>query len=937
MREFQLPADLTALDDPGKLAADVRSAEVRLDWSRVTVPNPVVLAQLLSDLDAEQHAAALGLSSASAAIAPIVTATLQIAALTRAHAATQVAPPEEIVETPEESEAATPKLAPPPAREVRDELVRLALADLRGPAGGEHEVLIKDRPDERYIVGSLAPKNAGESFETDVFDPDDPDQPVVIAEADEELDSFSAGSKTGDDSTIVDVSAASGRRLRPRSIGLTFAVDIAETTFQVRATWGQYRRVAAEDLGIELPEHARSSMVWERVPSDSGWIAIALDHPQSIEELYDQDGNGQVLIKVKSRRDDKQQRWLVTVFLVNERLEPKVNRAVSWLFQAALEIRGVDNRPILRSRLPRLSESMLAEESQLEMLYRKRCEFAVGHGTAVDALGSRLELETGLARGLVTVAAPQHEVPAVAIPHVQSGAGEQALTLDMRVLAMLTDAELSAALRPLATAYRRWIGKQAASIGVDPTLAAFGKTPDDSLDSCRVALARIEAGIELLETDAQAANAFRFMQEAMADQRVQSGLAKSRREGKQDPYGTFNTPQTHSWRPFQLAFILLNLPALTQLDHPDRSTDSDATADLLWFPTGGGKTEAYLGLTAYTLAIRRAQGEIGGRTGAYGVAVLMRYTLRLLTLQQFQRAAALMCACELIRARDPQTWGREPFRLGLWVGRASSPNKTSQAKEALEKNYSGYSSPVQLTHCPWCGSAIDVRKSVTVDSDRGRTLIFCNDPDRACPFSRLVRPDEGLPVVVVDEEVYKLLPSLVIATIDKFARVPWVGGTRNLFGGVDRLCTRHGFWAPDFDDRDSHFAKGRLPKATSSPAKPARPIDLIIQDELHLISGPLGSIAGLYETAVDGLLTWTVNGKQVRPKVVASTATIRRAVDQVMALFARRVEVFPPSGIDIADSFFGEEQEISEKPGRLYLGLCVPGMRHKAVMIRVYV
>lgn len=132
-------------------------------------------------------------------------------------------------------------------------------------------------------------------------------------------------------------------------------------------------------------------------------------------------------------------------------------------------------------------------------------------------------------------------------------------------------------------------------------------------------------------------------------QRTRSLYAEERRRGMAPDMAAIDIPRNRTWFPFQLAFILINLPSIVDVHHPDRREDADAIADLLWFPTGGGKTEAYLGLTAYTLAVRRLQGVVAGHDGENGVAVLMRYTLRLLTLQQFQRAAALICACEAIR------------------------------------------------------------------------------------------------------------------------------------------------------------------------------------------------------------------------------------------------------------------------------------------------
>src|SRR5208283_3125378 len=219
-----------------------------------------------------------------------------------------------------------------------------------------------------------------------------------------------------------------------------------------------------------------------------------------------------------------------------------------------------------------------------------------------------------------------------------------------------------------------------------------------------------------------------FLNHAMWLQRTRSLFSESVRRGKDIDYDDVDIPANRSWYPFQLAFILFNLPSIARLDHPDRSESRDAVADLLWFPTGGGKTEAYLGLSAFTLAIRRLQGTVEGRSGENGVAVLMRYTLRLLTLQQFQRASTLICACEMLRREaldkgDPR-WGEDPFRIGLWVGQRTTPNRTDDSAEAIKQRHGHYSggsaaagtgSPAQLTYCPWCGSPIDPGRDITVE------------------------------------------------------------------------------------------------------------------------------------------------------------------------------------------------------------------------------
>jgi len=420
-------------------------------------------------------------------------------------------------------------------------------------------------------------------------------------------------------------------------------------------------------------------------------------------------------------------------------------------------------------------------------------------------------------------------------------------------------------------------------------LAGHEEAATSAVKQCRRALERIKAGIGLIESDPLAEEAFRFANRAMWRQRIHSTFSRKVRKKEmtvEDGVEVLDVAQNRSWRLFQMAFILLNLPSLTDLHHPDRSHETEAVADLLWFATGGGKTEAYLGLTAYTLALRRLQGEVEGHRGDHGIAVLMRYTLRLLTLQQFQRAAALICACETIRRENVACWGEVPFRLGLWVGNKTMPNTLSAAANALRQRNiggrpTGSGTPRQITSCPWCGSEIREQhiRVYEAPGDIGRCVTYCGDDLGRCAFTENNAPKEGLPVMVVDEEIYRRPPSLLIATVDKFAQMPWKGETQMLFGKVDGVCDRHGFLSPEIEDGQWHPSRHDLPSVRNRPHGWLRPPDLIIQDELHLISGPLGSMVGLYEAAVDELCSWEVDGKRVRPKVVASTATIRRAPD----------------------------------------------------------
>ncbi|MEZ0373742.1 MAG: DISARM system helicase DrmA, partial [Candidatus Sericytochromatia bacterium] len=642
--------------------------------------------------------------------------------------------------------------------------------------------------------------------------------------------------------------------------------------------------------------------------------------------------------------------WMVTLFLINRQTPLRIRKSEAFLFQIGFEIMAVDQRPVFSKRAHRQLQSRLdsrdlAEKSALDMLYRHQVEFAVGHGISVHA--DTDSAHPRRAWRISTCAIPSFEVPMTRHRRITG------LETDMQVLSELGAGELVNALLPLLDAYDDWRkGLELYYQDHPDEFAAFGKpeiggnAAEQAMERCRIARERIQTGIELLQTDAMARKAFQAANQAMHQQRVHSLWALRRRRGERElPLEAVDIPPNRSWRPFQLAFVLLNLPGLTQLDHPERSDRPDAVADLLWFPTGGGKTEAYLGLTAYTLFLRRLQGKIEERSGLDGVGVLMRYTLRLLTLQQFQRASSLICACELIRKQDPALWGTTPFRIGLWVGMNTTPNHTQDAEAYLKsmlgdfrQQQMGKASPLQVTNCPWCGSEISPMKDLKVETyprDRGRTLVYCGEP--LCLFSKRQNLEEGLPMVTVDEEIYRLLPALVIATVDKFAQMPWNGQIQMLFGQVSQYCPRHGFRSPETKDEDSHQSGEGYQGVKSRVVPPLRPPDLIIQDELHLISGPLGSMVGLYETAIDQLCSWQVGGQTVRPKVILSTATIRRAAFQVREIFHRQVQIFPPHGLDIDDNFFAHQVEPApEQPGRRYLGICAPGRKAKEVQIAVY-
>ncbi|WP_434130691.1 DISARM system helicase DrmA [Methylocaldum sp. GT1BB] len=816
--------------------------------------------------------------------------------------------------------------------DLRDQLTEMVIRDLLGPAGGPEEELnqYEDHTYQRYLVGMLAPK----SKEIDGGELDE----LAIGDGDE-------GEEGNAESGV-----PAGSTYFPSSMGLSFVVASEVSEIVVEAEWGHYRRIKSE---VQRDREGKPANVWKRNPVVAPPITLPLtDGTIAPQPLHREHPLVQLQGRVRATADS----WVVTLFMVNQQEERKRRgepKDEVWVFQPKLRVHGTEHQPIFIQRkntkadLSKMDQLTREEIESLEMLYRHQREFAVGHGISVHATLPEPVAERAIQ--VETEWVPTFEVPQQTPRVAADDENLAGLTMDMKALAELPKEGLIASLRHIETAYRIWIKAEEAKFTLPAEkLEGHEEAAYRAVKSCRRALERIKAGIDLIETDALAEKGFRFANRAMWQQRIHSTFARKVRKKEmrvEEGVAALDVAENRSWRLFQLAFVLLNLPSLTDLHHPDRSHETDAVADLLWFATGGGKTEAYLGLTAYTLALRRLQGEIEGRRGDHGVAVLMRYTLRLLTLQQFQRAAALLCACEAIRRADPGTWGETPFRLGLWVGSKTTPNTLAAAANALrQKNMGGKPSasgtPHQITSCPWCGSEIREKhlRVYEAPSDIGRCVTYCGDDLGRCEFSEAKAPREGLPVMVVDEEIYRRPPSLLIATVDKFAQMPWKGETQMLFGKVTEICDRHGFLSPEIDDGESHPARNGLPRVTNRPHGPLRPPDLIIQDELHLISGPLGSMVGLYESAVDELCSWDVDRKKVRPKVVASTATIRRAPDQVQKLFVRKLEVFPPQGTSIRDSFFAIQRPVGpDYPGRRYLGICAFGRRYPVAMIRSYV
>lgn len=765
------------------------------------------------------------------------------------------------------------------AADIRNELVDALELDLVGPCDrlGLQDEVLRQPPSLWYLTGFLVPVEAGDAQKED-------------ADAEDETDELNDSHGT-DDAAIPE--AVTARKARfPSSIGMSVLLSSTAVDLIATVSWGDY--VAFDDEEGHSRLWKRSGHV-ETIPikvvfKDRWKIEIGVPNSRglsiliSLRRVPESAGDGGIPADTFS----------ASLFLVNNR-QPGTDDAPDqqFVFQACLKVESRTTfvpRPNLHSL-----ETDDWDVRVADLQYRDACEFAVGHNVSTHA--SVHDCDCFQIRTQFLPSAEVERVAPAAMPDV---------ILSMSALSKLPDSNTAkSSLSALVCSYRDWIEQQRHHL--PPVSARRKEIAELLLDRAGVAANRIEEGIAQL-ADPLALEAFKLANGTMA-------AAAQRRMKIADP----------QWRPFQLAFVLMNLPGVVNPSHPDRET-----VDLLFFPTGGGKTEAYLGLAAFTLLFRRMKNP--GISSA-GLSVLMRYTLRLLTLDQLGRAAALICALELEREKDVEKLGKWPFEIGLWVGQAATPNvmgqkgennpRSARSKTISFQNDDRKPSPIPLEECPWCGDKFG-RNSFRLLPNADNPLDLRVDClNRDCDFN--ARSGRHLPILGVDQPIYRRLPCFMIATIDKFAAMPWTGEVGAFFGRVDRY-DQNGFYGPCAPGQGQPLPDGQLP-----------PPDLIIQDELHLISGPLGTIAGLYETALDALSSRMIDGKKIVPKVIASTATVRRARSQIQALFCRpTVDIFPPPGPDRRDSFFAQTIPATRENARQYVGVAAPGRSPKKILLRTY-
>jgi len=809
----------------------------------------------------------------------------------------------------------------------------------------KEEILKDEPPSKKYGVGMLYPHESDEEFGPAVSSPGSTDILDAISETMAVLPSDSVNeeiaeakrtsekaaklvSRADEDNTDTD-SLGLARLRRPRSMGITFLVDSTCGRLRVEFTGARYRGI---EVSVRPKDKDRASFpkkIWLRIPTSGLYefdplsCEVNTRVPLKIEhEEFSDLGQLDVRLDIRVRpvsdlpKNLPKSARLVTVTIVNDTKSGAKAKEEQILFQSRFSLRLFENKTDPFLPFPISSRGSDQEEESLGLLYRNIHAFAIGHGCAGDWIAHEGQPSASL---VIAEPLPFFETapvtPDLVYPEGHPKEGQR-LSISMLSLARAAE-DWMAPLFELADLYERWITNHENSI---TTLEIIHQGPARRhMEAAKQCLARIRRGLDLIKTNDQASLAFRLTNEAILLQQI-AGRFPMREisflEGRMTWGVAFSEPSLEhekslgrSWRAFQIAFLLMNLNGLWNGQDQDREI-----ADLIWFPTGGGKTEAYLGATAFYLISRRLQDSEDSGTG-----VLMRYTLRLLTSQQFQRAAGLICALEKIRLREKESsgelkLGKNPFGIGIWVGGGTTPNNHKKSVEAYHETQKKGPDEYQhvMLRCPWCGSEMGPKRNHRRDASpkyilhglrptgRGqdrRIQIHC--PDDRCQFY------EKLPVEVVDEGIYEAPPSLVIGTVDKFAMLAWTADGRSIFG------------------------------ISSNGNRESDPPGLIIQDELHLITGPLGSMVGLYEGVIEELCTKRskLTSEVTRPKMIASTATTRASTRQIRELYGReKTAIFPPPGLSADDSFFATYDRFTAgpdkgkiKPGRMYLGVLARG------------
>ncbi len=785
------------------------------------------------------------------------------------------------------------------------------------------EILTNEPPRLRYGAGILFPQ-AASNLDTDSTDEKEStimeetagvpanEAPLATIEGAEHFPGGDDSADTNDD--IVNLANA----YLPSVMGFSCFVEVPKDGFSINVSAGRYyeKNFTVDKMGIPVKKPA-----YFRDPLDTVINVSKEDLPTSENRSRNfavtREGKPTGLVLNITNRTSRKQTQAGNQFLTFSLLNSLHSSAghidnENCFFQVGFSTKAKNGTSCFVSypKKEYLSDiSDIKDDESTRLLYRNYRTYAVGHGCAP----SWVEGDDGKASEIRADVLPFFEMKPV-VPATLTD-----VQLKMYDLSDFADQNsLTLNLTMLGEKYEEWIDRQ--EVACSSLNGEFRVVAERHLQDCRKCLDRIRDGISLIQSELAVRRAFGLMNRAMLTQQLRYRLKL--REWEVDTGRILQIEQTQqpdvskpetwpdwspekgtrlgAWYPFQIAFILMNLRSIAEPQNRERKV-----VDLIWFPTGGGKTEAYLGLSAFSIFLKRLRNKNDS-----GTTVLMRYTLRLLTAQQYLRAASLICACELIRRENEIELGKDRITIGLWVGSDLTPNKRTEALKAFNDMSQGKSNdnPFIILKCPWCGAQmgpvrLDRLRIVGYKKSRQpSSVVFQCHNHPECAFST---DDFPLPLIVIDEDIYESPPSVVIGTVDKFAMLPWRPEARTLFG----------------------FREGER----------VSPPELIIQDELHLISGPLGSMAGHYETLIYELCKNPTGKLVAGPKIIASTATITRAAQQIHALYGcgqENVFLFPPQGLDAGNSFFAYEDRNS--PGRMYVGVHASGLpSHTTAQVRV--
>jgi len=869
--------------------------------------------------------------------------------------------------------------------DIRSKLIDAINQEIIGPGSNpeyidsktDEEVLLRyvhGSPKSRYGAGMLYPKDTINPGETDSGEQlvDESDEEELEPETPESLEKQHRKSASKDELDYEEPVGLANQFL-PSAMGFTIRFNEKESnsTVSLEIESAYYERVQDDEypkkyinskgqVNIVTNKEGEPllSDYWVRRPIKIEPIRVQLETILDGNKKKDKkvlkktdEGNDWLSLKIYDRTtpDDKQDGCLTYTFVLVNDYESTTNRSENdkhILYQNKLKL-TTGNENLITAYKEREKLSDTEEEKKLNLLYRKKRVFGIGHGTSVNWKSFEVEGKEKV-KEISTSVIPTFEMLQIAPTHH--------VELSMLELSDLGDWNKAIkGLDKLVDRYDDWVDKIEEKID-SKELEDYKIAARTAIEKCRFTKERISRGIKILKNakeDDNIVKCFRWMNRAMLwqQQRSNANQRKWQRTGKSgnpryvlegingsdnqtfQSLGDFcQTTKFGTWYPFQIAFILMNLESII-----NPKSDEREIVDLIWFPTGGGKTEAYLGLAAFTIFYRRIQGEeIFDHEPFGGTTVFMRYTLRLLTTQQYERAASLICACDIIRNENVVELGSERISIGLWVGGTSTPNTNADARAQFNKlngknhKYEPYNFVVMK--CPCCGAQIGkiqgakikdpkkVKGLTKEDGKDGEVKFKCENEN--CEYF-----ESELPLRVIDDYIYENPPTLLLGTVDKFAMIPWKKKAGNLFG-----------FREDGNDK-----------------KRIKPPELIIQDELHLISGPLGSMVGMYETMIQTLCNdYGLNDPPfideerdyIPPKIVASSATISRAKEQVQALYGtEKLHIFPSQGLEFGNTWFSEEESLNTEdedgnpryPGRLYAGILASGYPSaQTAIVRAY-